>query len=77
MSARLLSRISRKGQVTIPKKIRDTLGAAPGDVIAYEVKGKVVTIKRLGPFDADFRAALSRTLGEWATPEDEEAFRDL
>lgn len=77
MAARLFSRISGKGQVTIPKRIRDALGAAPGDIIAYEVKGKVVTLKRLGPFDAAYHSALSRTLDEWTTPEDEEAFRDL
>lgn len=73
----LTSRISSKGQVTIPKKVRETLGAAPGDLIAYEVKGKVVTLKRLGPFDAAYHAALSQTLDEWTTAEDEEAFRDL
>lgn len=28
------------------------LGIAPGDLIAYEVAGNVVTLKRIGPFDA-------------------------
>jgi hypothetical protein len=37
----------------------------------------VVKLKRLEPFDAAFHAALSGTLDEWATEEDEEAFRDL
>ncbi len=73
----LTSRISGKGQVTIPKKVRETLGASPGDLIAYEVKGNVVTLTRVGPFDAAYHAALSRTLDEWTTPEDEEAFHDL
>jgi antitoxin PrlF len=73
----LTSRISSKGQVTIPKKVRDTLGAEPGDLVAYEVRGKVVTLKRVGPFDAAYHSALSKTLDEWASAEDEEAFRDL
>ena len=30
-----VSRISSKGQVTIPKNIRDTIGVEPGDMIAY------------------------------------------
>ena len=71
------SRISSNGQVTIPKKVRETLGASPGDLIAYEVEGNIVTLTRLGPFDEAYHAALSQTLDEWATAEDEEAFCDL
>ncbi len=71
------SRISSKGQVTIPKEIRKTIGLEPGDTIVYEVHDGVITLKHLEPFDAAFHAALSQTLDEWATPEDEEAFRDL
>jgi len=71
------SRVSSKGQVTIPKKVRETLGASPGDLIAYEVEGSIVTLKRVGPFDAAYHVALSQTMNEWATAEDEEAFRDL
>ena len=54
-----------------------TLGASPGDLIAYEVEGDIVTLMRAGAFDAAYHAALSQTLCEWATAEDEEAFRDL
>ncbi len=31
-------------------------------------------LKRTEPFDAAFHAALSATLDEWSSPEDEEAF---
>lgn len=72
-----ISRLSSKGQITIPKEVRDTIGVEPGDMIAYEVENGVVMLKRIAPFDAAFHAALSQTLDEWATPEDEEAFRDL
>ena len=71
------SRLSSKGQVTIPKKVRDALGAEPGDTIAYEIQGDLVRLRRVDPFDADFHRALSETLTEWDSPEDEEAFRDL
>lgn len=77
MAAMLLSKLSSKGQITLPKKVRDTIGAEPGDTIAYEVKGKNVTLRRIEPMDAAFHAALSKTLDEWTTPEDEDAFRDL
>jgi AbrB family looped-hinge helix DNA binding protein len=73
----LTSRISPKGQVTIPKKVRDVLGAETGDLIAYEVRGNAVMLKRIGPFDAAYHAALSQTLDEWASAEDEKAFRNL
>jgi AbrB family looped-hinge helix DNA binding protein len=72
-----LSRLSAKGQVTVPKEIREILGLKPGDMIAYEVQNGTVTLRRVEPFDAAFHRALSATLDEWATPEDDEAFRDL
>ena len=71
------SRLSAKGQVTIPKEIREKIGIEPGDMVAYEIKNGVVTLKRIEPFDAEFHAALSKTLDEWSTTEDSEAFRDL
>jgi len=72
-----VSKISRKGQVTIPKKVRESLRANPGDVIEYEIQGNLVMVRRVGPFDRAFHEALSDTLTEWSSPEDEEAFRDL
>ncbi|MDE2058400.1 MAG: AbrB/MazE/SpoVT family DNA-binding domain-containing protein [candidate division NC10 bacterium] len=73
----LTSKLSSKGQVTIPREIRETVGLKPGDTIAYDIYDGVVTLKQIEPFDAAFHATLSQTLDEWATPEDEEAFRDL
>jgi antitoxin PrlF len=72
-----LSRLSAKGQVTVPKEIRELLKLEPGDTIAYEVLNGTVTLRRMEPFDAAFHKALSATLDEWDTPEDDEAFRDL
>ena len=73
----LASRISRKGQVTVPKKIREALGLGSGDFLGYQLEDGAVTLKRLEPFDAAFHSALSHGLDEWHTREDEEAFRDL
>ncbi|MBI1766333.1 MAG: AbrB/MazE/SpoVT family DNA-binding domain-containing protein, partial [Acidobacteria bacterium] len=64
-------------QVTLPKEVRAALRAKPGDVIAYEIEDNVVYLKRVEPFDAAFHKALTHTLNEWASAEDEEAFRDL
>ena len=73
----LVSKISKKGQVTIPKIVRESLRAKPGDWIEYEVRDNVIQLRRVEPFDRAFHAALSDTLTEWASAEDEEAFRDL
>ena len=73
----LASRLSSKGQVTLPKKVRQVLGAKAGDTILYEVEENVVRLRRAEPFDKAFHAALSSTLDEWASEEDERAFSDL
>ena len=72
-----LSRLSAKSQVTVPKEVREALGVRPGDLIAYEIDDGAVSLKRVEPFDEAFHKALSETLDEWASPEDDEAFRDL
>lgn len=71
------SRVSTKGQVTIPAGIRSALGVGPGDLVAYELEGNKVRLRKVEPFDAAYHAAVAGTLQEWNSPEDEEAFRDL
>jgi AbrB family looped-hinge helix DNA binding protein len=71
------SKLSSKSQITLPRKVREALGAKPGDTIIYEVEGNVVRLKRLEPFDAAFHKALSNTLSEWTSDEDAEAFDAL
>ena len=70
-------RLSSKSQITLPKHVRQTLDVGPGDFITYEIDEGRVSLRRVHPFDAEFHAALSDTLEEWASPEDDEAFRDL
>ena len=70
-------KLSSKGQVTIPKAIREELGLEPGDLVAYIVRDGAVRLERVEPFDAAYHAAISEALEEWASPGDEEAFRDL
>lgn len=71
------TRITSKGQISLPKVVRERLGVEPGDTLVYEAVGDAVTIKRLEPFDAAFHAALAETLDEWDSPEDDAAFSDL
>jgi len=72
-----LSKLSSKGQVTVPKEVRKALNLQPGDMLVYDVQNGVVTLRRAEPFDAAFHQALSSTLDEWDSPQDDEAFRDL
>jgi AbrB family looped-hinge helix DNA binding protein len=49
--------VSEKGQVTIPKRLRDRLGIRPGQVLEFEEEsGRLVARKRLGydPIEALF-----------------------
>jgi antitoxin PrlF len=71
------SRLSSKGQVTIPREIRMALHLEAGDLVAYDLKDGKAILRRAEPFDAAYHSAVSGTLEEWGSVDDEEAFRDL
>ncbi len=71
------SKITSKGQVTVPKAIRQALKADAGDVIVYEVQGNTVTMRKARPFDAEWHDSLATQLDEWNSPADNEAWNDL
>ena len=72
-----VGKLSTKGQVTIPVNLRRAIGIEPGDMVAYELQGESIKLKRVEPFDAAYHVAVAETLGEWSSLEDEEAFNDL
>ena len=63
-----------KGQVTIPKKVRDALGLSPGDDVDFDVnrEGQVV-VQRVGSRPARrrdrFESARGRATVKWRTDE--------
>ncbi len=72
------SKITTKFQTTIPLKVRRLLHLNPGDRVAFEVVGDGrIEIKKAQPFDLQYADAVSLTLSEWDSPEDDEAFKDL
>ena len=73
----MTSKITSKGQITLPKEVRKTLGVAAGDRLAYEVDGNTVRLRKAEPFNAAWHGAVARTLEEWNSPQDDEAFSSL
>jgi antitoxin PrlF len=72
-----LSKLTSKGQTTIPRKVRDKLALKPGDLIAFEIQGDVVRLRKVEPVDVGYLRAVQTTLSEWESPEDAEAYDDL
>ena len=50
----IVARVTSKGQVTIPKKVREKLGIQPGEDVGFEEKGDLILIRKAmtkSPFD--------------------------
>lgn len=50
----LSAKLTSKGQITIPKKVRDKMGISPGEALQFEEKDGVFYIRkalRKSPFD--------------------------
>ena len=73
-----LAKLSSKGQVTIPAEVRKSLHLKTGDTLAWDIESNgIITVRRVEPVDIDYLSALSGTLSEWNSAEDDEAYRDL
>jgi AbrB family looped-hinge helix DNA binding protein len=75
------AKITSKGQMTIPKHIRERAHLNSGDVLVMDMEDDRIVMRKLepkdGPKDRDYLNAVQATLEEWSSPEDEEAWRDL
>ena len=72
-------RITSKGQVTIPKEVREKVGLHPGDVVVYDVGKDTITIRRAKrPLSKDYYRLLDETLSKtgWYSSDDDKMFRD-
>lgn len=73
----LASKVTTKYQATIPLEVREKLGIQQGDMVAFELENGVVRLRRVVPLDVEYAKALAGTLSEWASENDEEAYRGL
>ena len=63
-----VSKITVKGQVTIPKNVRDELGVCPGDVIVFTKKGGDIVIKPAGTLlDLKGIIVTPKKIKDWAS----------
>lgn len=69
--------LTAKGQVTVPKAVREALGLRQGDQLSWELEEGSVRVRAVAPLDLAFLQGLECSLSEWSSPEDDEAFRDL
>ena len=73
-----VSRLTSKGQATIPIAIRKHLHLQSGDRIAFKVLDDRVEIARAEPIDIEFMQSQQSNLAtEWLADEDEAAYGDL
>ena len=72
-----VAKITSRGRITIPKSIREAASLHDGDVIAFEIEGDRLVLQKVAAGQHDYLHGFGRMMGEWLSPEDEEAWRDL
>ena len=72
-----VARIGVRGRTTIPKSIREAAGLRDGDVIAFEIEGDCLVLRKVVPGRDGYLHGLDTMMREWLSPEDEDAWRDL
>lgn len=58
-----MPRVTTKGQVTIPKPVRDALGIEPGDEISFERADSGYELRKEAPTTADGRSPFEKYRG--------------
>jgi len=78
MSTRAVSKLTSKYQTTVPVAVREALCLEKGDMLAFEIADDgAVTVRKAVALDQAFADAMRSQLSEWATDEDDEAYRGL
>lgn len=72
-----LATLTAKGQVTVPKAVRQALGLRQGDQLSWELDDGCVRVRAVTPLELTYLQGVEANLREWASSADEDAFADL
>jgi AbrB family looped-hinge helix DNA binding protein len=59
------ARITFKGQLTIPKSVRETLNVSKGDSVVFEERNGEIVVRKATMMDAAWARGIQATLNEW------------
>lgn len=68
------AKITSKGQTTIPLAIRKAAHLEAGDLLAFEVEGDHLIVRKIRAPADEYLQGVQEALGEWSSPEDEEGW---
>ena len=75
---REISRLTTKGQITIPKAVREALSLGEGDLVAFAVADGLATMRKIAMrVEVADRDSANAQLDEWNGAADADAYRDL
>lgn len=73
-----VSKLTGRGQATIPGRVRKKLGLKVGDTVAFKLKNGLIYRQKANPADHVFTGAVAETLqDEWHSAHDESAYQNL
>lgn len=73
-----VSKLTEKFQATVPAEVREVLHLDKGDAVVYEIhKDRKVILRKATRVEYEWIKGLEKTLSEWNSENDEEAYRDL
>ncbi len=75
---RYTAKLTSKYQATVPTEIRKHLHLKKKDKIVYELlEDGTVILRKITPLDLQYLQSLNSTLTEWASEDDERAYKNL